>query len=742
MWGRNHMVASQKSTVRSQRFLTCAAIGFAVFGSGVTFAQQLEEVTISAERRTESVQDVPISASVLTGKQLEQQGVTDIYDMQRAVPSLNVQQQGRSAFMNIRGIGTAAQLPVGVPGVAYYIDGEFIMHEFFATDSFFDMQAVEVLRGPQGTLTGQNSTGGAIFLRSTEPKYDAVAGYGQLEYGEYNRVRAEAALNVPLSGNAAVRFAGVSDKQDGYVDCILACRVPDLGSSDRQAFRANLQWEPTKSAKLNLRAEWFKNDAAQQAWQNIRYLPLGPRQESIDGATYINKKGWRVSGEAVVGLTDAIDLRTVVSFQDYTMDDSGDNDRTSEELPRTSTPPGGPTGASSIVVAHSTYGGVRQAEVNLISHGNSNLRWVLGAFYYKERGTLFYSTDNRAQYVWGEHGAAPAIIADIPVHSKSVFGQTDYKFADHWEMTFGLRYSKDTQDFIRYSVNGIPDVNSTAESSKTTGRAGLKYIASNHTMFYGTASRGYKGGGNNPFSFEGTFKPETLDEYELGMKSELLDSRLRLNVSAFSGHYTGLQLLTRADYQLPVGPGGALVPVGLPFIQNASDVNTKGLELDMTASLDKVRLNFGMAYLDNAFSKADTLYNGQALAYQVVPVGRTLPYSSKWQGNVGIERSTQVGSWQVTPRLQVSYLGDYTTDPFASFVVNPEVGLNNVIESHTLVDLRVAAVASNHWTLEGYVNNLFNKDWLSSKAIGSDPRTWGVEWAAPRVWGVRARYSF
>ena len=194
---------------------TLVSIAVAAALSGPVHAQNagqqdaLEEVVVTAERREVSLQDVPASATVLTASSLAAQGSDNVIDLQQAAPSVSISTYNRSTFINIRGVGIAQSAPTSNPGVAYYIDGMFIPHEQFIAQSFYDIDTIEVLRGPQGTLTGQNSTGGALYVRTPAPDFDSFSGYVDQTIADYDWYRTVAALNAPLSETFAIRIAGV-----------------------------------------------------------------------------------------------------------------------------------------------------------------------------------------------------------------------------------------------------------------------------------------------------------------------------------------------------------------------------------------------------------------------------------------------------------------------------------------------------------------------------------------------------
>src|SRR5690348_10608798 len=220
----------------------------------VSFAQssappastELDEVVVTAERREVNLQDVPASATVLSAEDLAAGGVDNIIDIQTVAPSVAINTYNRSTFINIRGVGIAQSAPTSNPGVAYYIDGMFIPHEQFIAQSFYDIESIEVLRGPQGTLTGQNSTGGAIYVRTPAPNFDGWSGYIDQTIADADWYRTTAAVNIPAGDKFAMRVSGVYDQRGSFTDNV-GPSPSDPGSGSDAAGRVAFRYQPTDS---------------------------------------------------------------------------------------------------------------------------------------------------------------------------------------------------------------------------------------------------------------------------------------------------------------------------------------------------------------------------------------------------------------------------------------------------------------------------------------------------------------
>src|ERR1700733_4539901 len=220
-----------------RRYSLASAAALALTGAGFTYqafsedttatSGELSEIVITAERTTQNLQRVPISATVLNGEQLENEGVHSIADLQTVAPSLTIATYNLSTFVNIRGVGMAMSAPSSTPGVAFYVDGAFIPHEFIISGAFYDLDAVEVLRGPQGTLTGQNSTGGAIYLRTPDPDFTKFSGFVDETVGSKGLSRAQGGVNLPIvDDHLALRLSGTDERRGSFTDNISSGAQP------------------------------------------------------------------------------------------------------------------------------------------------------------------------------------------------------------------------------------------------------------------------------------------------------------------------------------------------------------------------------------------------------------------------------------------------------------------------------------------------------------------------------------
>jgi iron complex outermembrane receptor protein len=707
-----------------------ASAGFVVAAGGPAFAQVpvksdgLTEIVVTAERRSQSLQDVAIAASVLTAETLAKRAVDDIQDLQQVAPAIAINTVNRSTFVNIRGVGLAQSSPTSVPGVAFYVDGQLIPHEQYIRQSFYDFEAVEVLRGPQGTLNGANSTGGAIYIRTPAPDFEEVSGYVDASGGNFDRYRAVGAINIPLGRLAAIRVSGVHEEMSSFADNI-GPSPTEPGEFDQNGVRVNLAVRsPGERLRVNVRAEHFDFDSAGSAVKKRNdAVTSDPFTIEEDAISFLDQSGYRLSGEIRFAVTTAVDLRTMTSYQDGRVRDQVDGDRTATALP---VPANLPTSGANraIYPGRVTYSGTDFEtlinEVNLISTGKVAFQWVLGAFTLKETVPVFVLRDNRntRDFV----ASSSTIQATAENKSTALFGQASYLFDPRWEAVVGARYNWDEQDYDRTAP---PGGIGRQESEELTGKAGLSFYADGDTLFYASVSKGYKAGGVNLTANTPNFGPETNVVYEGGFKLTRFDGQMRLNGAIFYSDYQDIQF--------------ASIQAGLPVQQNASAGEALGGELEIFGRVGGVDYNLGVAYLDGQFAAASCINNNLNPAgnpactagNDLVPKGRSLPFAPKWMVNAGLEYAFDLGGGLVlTPRAQAGYTSRQWATPFP--------GAATVLDARTIVDARLTLDVGERYTIEAYGTNILDERYAAAQIGNSTGADGGIVYGAPLQYGVRA----
>ncbi|MGH3430700.1 MAG: TonB-dependent receptor, partial [Mycobacteriales bacterium] len=585
--------------------------------------------------------------------------------------------------ITIRGIGTENVLGGSVggdPGVEVYTDGVVSARAQATVVPFYDIERVEVLEGPQGTLYGRNAIGGAINIITNKPT-DEFTGDFDAQYGNLSHARIRAAFSGPLIDHiVSFRIAGYGETTGPDVTNIGTGN--DLGARDIRTARLELLTHFTDSADLLLTTDIYaQNNTDPLTYRgNVVNTPEGralagipstappmltegqilggtlvtspPRTLDSDYDAFDNRRFTTTSGRLHIGFT-AADLTTLVSYgQTYTdtgFDLSGTN----------------------VAVANKTAGDDTShqfsAEADLVSKGSSSLDWIAGAVYFKEGAANFQEFSlNPVAF-----GVPPGSVDDSGGHvnteSYAPFGQVTYHFTDKLRVLVGLRYSVDRKTGNEFLVFVVP-AGAEPLANKwhaLTPKFNLSYDLTADVLLYATIARGYKSGGLNIGALQGTtYNPEYVWDYEAGLKSTWLDKRLRLNLSTFYYDYTDMQV-----NQL----------IGLvETLTNAAKSNIKGVELDLSAlPADHLQLDFTAAYLDAKF----TNFRENESPFPNLGVfnlaGNTLPNAPKAKINAGVQYEFALPSGKLAPRADITYTSLVYLDEFdRSF--NDQPGWMNV----------------------------------------------------------------
>jgi iron complex outermembrane receptor protein len=674
----------------------------------------LEEVVVTAERRVENLQSVPISATVLSAEALANEGVNNLAGLQQVAPSLAINTYNRSTFVNIRGVGIAQSAPTSSPGVAFYIDGAFVTHEFTIGQAFYDLASVEVLRGPQGTLTGQNSTGGAVYVRTPEPVMGQWSGSIDQTLGNYRWWRTVAAVNVPVGTTAALRIAGVVDQRKSFTTNV-GPSPSHPGNANFKGARASFAWQPLEQLRINLHYENYLNDTDHNAVKNrADAVTSAPFVIEEDAVSEFYQQGYRSSAEILYDLSPTLRLRWLTNYQYGFTEDITDGDRTATARPR---PPA--TNVGRIGFARTNVNTLAH-ELNLLSMGDSPLTWIVGAFYLTDKVPVQLLRYNNSTVV-RDTAPTSVIVAVADNKSQSVFGQAGYKFNPQWQAVLGARYSQDEQRYNRIASPGGIGLG-IQKSNKTTGRLALNWTPRADLLTYLSYSRGYKAGGVNLGIADPNYLPEENNVVELGVKNTFAGGHLRVNADVFHSNYKNIQLASLAG-----------VPPA-PVTQNAAAGKSDGAELELQAISGGFSVNLGLAWLDAQFSQDTTLQNAVTNTNQVVPKGMDLPFSPTITANAGVQYRFATAHGSLTPRLQYAYSAKQYATPFPSSVT--------LVPSHGIADFRLSWEPDEQWRLEAAVTNLSDKVYIASQIQNSSTADGGILYGAPRQYTLRVSRKF
>ena len=676
----------------------------------------LEEVVVTAERRTVNLQDTNLAASSLGAVELEKKSVTDIADLQDTTPSLSVIDQGFSHSINIRGIGLAVASPQVAPGIATYRDGVFLPTQTTLGLPFYDLQDVEVLRGPQGTFAGQDATGGAVFVNSKSPTLsDPVSGDLTAAYGNYDDVLLQGAVNLPISDTLAARVAFLDEKRNSfYNDISPTANGLQPGRLDTMNLRIGLLWKPTDELSVLFKTEYDQYSNESYPFQPIpgtafyNAAPKTPFVIDYDAQGLRNDEDYILSSLQInYGFADGITLKSNSGYQ---------YNGTKAFYDADASPAPFETETQNFIER------IWTEDLSLVSPDSGPLRWVVGGTYFNY--TIPLDVVESLPLV----GETVHIAITSPKRSYGIFGSATYNILPTLELEGGLRYSGDTVGQgggVSFSTSsGIP-LGFLAESSPNyndnawTGKVAVNWKAGTDDLVYVFWAKGYKAGGTNGAGAD--FAPETVYDYETGWKSTMLNGHLRTQLDGFYMRYQNFQV-NEFD---PVVAGSA--------ITNAGATSTiKGFEAQGQLQLGAFGADANLSYVHSNIGSLPnqvdtrTLPNGSATGLgpqctapaapnptpcfnytpfiQPVPNGPNI-YSPTWSGNVGIQYEIKMGSaGTLTPRGDVSYMGEQ----WATFFEAPE----DKLSARTLINLHLTYQHAD-WTVQGYATNVANKVYVS-----------------------------
>jgi iron complex outermembrane recepter protein len=607
---------------------------------------------------------------------------------------------------------------------------------------FMDIERVEVLRGPQGTLDGRNAVGGSINIITKAPTYTVDGDIG-VEYGNYNQRKILGDLGGPLAEGLRGRFAFALDKRDGFFENVDDPGDNKLENLDYYNLRATLDYDVTQNVLASVTGYFYRNDGANYAYSPCSftvaqlappslYADLPPGFKSVScqdvykvqhdtrGSGFDKMQG--VTGNVGWTLGDDVTLRSISGYFDMTNRNIYDGDGL--DFPSTQV-------VTSISQEYKTF----SEELQLSSSDQDRFRWVAGAYYYHEdsNSAILVDYTKSIQPLYVNVGYDPPGI----VHSRSLaaFGQGDFKVTDKLILTAGLRYTYDKMDVSRsatityfgtplFSFANVPDE---ASWKKPTWKLGVEYHVTPDAMWYLSYSRGYRSGGFNLQDTNPAFAPETLDAYETGIKSEWLDRHLQVNGSIYYYNYNNKQEVEQDA-------------TGISFYTNAGKATIKGAELELVArATDQFSFDASASYLDakyKDFSTADPEY--PTLGVEDL-AGRYVPYSPKVQVHVGpqYEQNLAPGLGSVTVRVDYSYTDQSFVRPFnmPTDLLPAYHRTNASLQWHS---------DNRRWFAELYGKNLENKAVLSSFSE-TGPFNGNVHQNAyldPRTYGIKLRYHF
>lgn len=680
---------------------------------------ELGEIVVTAQRTAESLQNVPLAVSAFGEKDLEAAHIYQAQDLQAQVPGLFYGKFGSTnSQIALRGVGNLNQSIGGEQGVAVVRDGVVIGRPGAAANQIFDLERIEVLRGPQGTLYGRNTTGGVINMVTKAPSFSDVSAGGDLLFASYNQLRARATLNVPLSDTSAVRISALSDTRDGYGKNTLSGL--DIGDEKYRAVR--LQYATTLTDTLDLRiiADMF---AQKTGGSRLGFgipqpgvtpvpqpFPSNPRDNARDHPEYSDNEG---NGVAVILRNDFgwATLTSTTAFVRTRFDALVDYD--ASEVPWA-------------WIRRKDMSDQVSQELQLTSDrsADSRLKWVAGLFYFHE---------DVATYARFKVNPSIFIVGDgrVVTNSVAAYGQGSYDITPALTATVGLRYTIDHKTGFEHNI--ITPTGGTPTSPEAhfrdrwpsfTPKFGLDYKLSDTVLLYGSVTKGFQSGGYNIGSLQGRgYDPESLWAYEAGVKSRFLENRLQLNLAGFYYDYKDIITQNRQ-------PG-----VALTFLENAAKARVQGIELEaIAAPTSRIRLTATLGYLDAKYSKYSTQDPDRNFTLFNLK-GNRLPFSPEWSFNGTAQYTQPLSVGDLVFRAEHRRLSRISFTSFNVPIASQEgYGKTNLRVSFKPTDGR--------WDAELFVENLEDKLTRSNVLVQRGQFHATTWYDAPRTIGLRVGYNY
>lgn len=696
-------------------------------GQAASAATSLERVEVTALKTRQTLQEVPASVTALTADDLARSGIVNSADLQQKVPGLSLSSGGRETNLAIRGVSNNVRSIGADPSNAVHLDGVYLPRSSMALTELFDLQRVEVLKGPEGTLYGRNATGGAINVvtraPTAKPGAEGFVGSGSL--GLRRTQLAVGGGTDDVSGRLAVAYS----KDDGYTRNLST--GTGLDANDFKAFRGKLRVALGSKADLTLMAQASEDKGTIGYGVSTDTAITGPLYPySLGDADYrltaadhrTNARNIRLDSPvtssrktSVMAATVNWDLgpvgfKSITGITSYKSGDQNDVDWTGAKLETQDT---------------TTDVKSTSQEFQLYSQGDGPLEWTAGVFLYRDKGTETLDWLLHGPLNCGAPGSCAFARQTVKSsgRSEAVFGQVTYRFTREWSGLLSARYNRDTKDGDatnrRSGANFIGDVS----FSSFTPKAQLQWTPAKGLMAYAGVSKGFKSGGFN-FGRAGIekFEPESILATEVGVRSTLMGGALSLNASAFNYDYKDLQLRT-----------AVLDPLSGNFVvnvNNASKAKVQGLELSADMALGA---GFGgglsATYIDSELKNYVSPSTRRDLS------GMPLPLTPKSSGSVWLDHTTSAAGGQLRSRLEYNY---------RSSVVFPLTldQANNKGEAYGLVNASLRWTApKDAWYLQGGVLNATDKLYRTMRA---DYTFGGVveSFGAPRTFEVRLGFKY
>ena len=713
-------------------------------------AATLDEVTVTARRRSESIQDVPVAVSAFNEDKLKDLQATDVSGLQGAVPNLNiVQGRGSSNSVNvfIRGIGQPDALQTFDPGVGMYVDDVYYSRINGALFSLFDVHQIEVLRGPQGTLYGKNSTGGAIKVTTRDP-FDDQGGAVELTTGNYGRAEGRFYAGGQFSDTVAGSIAGAVIGNDGYV------RDPDTGrhfnDEDTRAVRAKIALRPSDAFSATFSVDYTRQDnaltlgrptapliATDLVFGPVVLAPAPTGEYEFESRTSFGPdKGQELTHKGAAlnmqwRLGEAWTLKSISAWRRLETESYIDIDASEFEL-------------GDVLVALDQKQWSQELQ---LEYTGDTVQSIFGVYALDERVPSHQEAyaDDFIRFLGAPVNFLRTIDDDLETRSYAAFAHVNWEFAPTWTLATGLRYTHESKDYARSTSTfwGAPlgGLNATfafdtdASWSAWTPSVSLQKAFGDNAMGYVSANRGFKSGGfngraNSPGEVS-TFDPEFVWTYEAGLKLQSADNRLRANIAAFHSEYSDFQ----ARVSEVVDPNAPIPTFSFPVL-NAAKLKIDGIEFEGQALLgEATTLSAQLGWMNARYDRFDDP------RIEVDPTLSSLhdhvPFSPDFTGRIALQHGFSLGD---KGTLTIGGDASYRSETWLS--VDNRAGLRQ--GAYTLFGLfGVWDAPSLDWQVRAGVRNLTDETYMTEgQEFASVGNIQTAYYGLPRNVYVSVRYNF
>ena len=759
----------------------------------------LNEIVVTAQRKAESAQRAGIAIDVVGGGDLIKSGLTQAAGLGQLVPALNVQQNGgANAVFFLRGVGNFTVNGYSDPAIAFNYDGVYIGRPTSATGVFYDLERVEVLKGPQGTLYGRNATGGAVNVIPAKPKPGEFSGFGDISYGNYDALTLQGAVNVPVGENGAMRISGSLTRHDGYLsdgmsdDKTGALRIqylaeltPDLtvrmagdyshtgGKGVGASYQGKYAYSFGSSGYTFVPSGLGKStgllDPASQAYRQSLFLGLSGRTaDPLDSNLYQDNGYYGVNAE-VTWRTGAGTLTVVPAWRYSDLDNSFGN----------------PGFIGYIQEKDEQFSLETRFAANRVGIFDA----ILGAYYFDERVDGNYTFAQQALNAYQEFKS--------DTRSYAAFGRLTANLNDRLRLIGGLRWTRDEKDFdgtadvllvrCTRTVNFVPScptatllpvtdsftqlqapfivpppggvtpigasgarliraqtvVDQPLNTSKLTWRAGAEFDVGPSSLLYASVETGYRSGGFSMSVGYETFQPEYITAYTVGMKNRFFENRLQFNIEGFYWKYRDQQV-NHTGIDLAGNQG--------QFTENAGRSTIKGAEIETQfLATANTLLSAQIQYLDAQYkdfiyrepigatppltSCPYTASTTSAGQYEIDCSGRQAYQSPKWTINLGAQQTVDIGDYKIV----LSADTQYKTSRYVAFQYMPEQRVGDTWTSNANITF---SPQNDRWSIGAFVRNIEDNRIVTAGLTYNAASASTIITSPPRTYGIRAGVKF